>query len=60
MFFKAFYGLPEDLELRVVDYDEWYVLRRLEPGRISAMTEEEINAWMIEEAGIPLTVQEKP
>lgn len=60
VFFKAFYGLPEDLELRVVDYDEWYVLRRLEPGQISAMTEEEINAWMIEEAGIPLTVQEKP
>ncbi len=27
MTFKRFYGLPEDLELTVISYPEWYTLR---------------------------------
>lgn len=53
-FYRAFYGLPEGFELRVVDYDEWYVIRRLEPERVATLTREELSAWMMEEAGIAL------
>lgn len=30
MTFKRFYGLPEDLELTVISYPEWYTLRESE------------------------------
>ena len=54
VFFRAFYGLPEDFELRVVEYDTWYVLRRLPPDRIRDMTEAEVSDWLEEEAGMTL------
>lgn len=53
-FFKSFYGLPQEVELRVVDYDAWYVIRRLAPGEADAMGEDALWAWMLDEAGVAL------
>ena len=53
-FFKSFYGLPQEVELRVVDYDAWYVIRRLAPGEADAMGEDALRAWMLDEAGVAL------
>ena len=53
-FFKSFHGLPQEVELRVVDYDVWYVIRRLAPGEADAMGEDALWAWMLDEAGVAL------
>ncbi len=58
-FFKAFYDLPEDMELRVIDYDTWFVLKRLAPEQIREMTEDEVAVWLMDEAGMALKPSEK-
>ena len=59
-FFKSFYGLPQEVELRVVDYDAWYVIRGLAPGEADAMGEDALRAWMLDEAGVALDEDGSP